>query len=95
MINIAGQEEALHPEGVIDLAPYLHAVDRELAPLEFLPDREPAVVYQTSDGRYDHVMYPCNRSNVYLVVVVALRDGEVHGHFVLDLAEEYGLPSAE
>ena len=93
MIDIKGQEDVLHPDGVIDLEPYLLALGHELAPLELLPDREPAVVYQTSDGRYDHVMYPCNRSNVYVVIVVALREGDVHGHFVLDLAHEYGLPS--
>jgi hypothetical protein len=80
---------------VIDLDPYLRAVAHELAPLELLPDREPAVVYQTSDGRDDHVMYPCDRSDVYLVVVVAVREGNIHGHFVLDLAKEYGRSSEE
>jgi hypothetical protein len=92
MVDIKGREDVVRPEGVLDLEPYLRAVAGELAPLELLPDRPPAAVYQTSDGCFDHVLYSCNRSNVYLVVVVAVREGQVHGHFVLDLAEEYGLP---
>jgi hypothetical protein len=91
MLDIKGREGEVYPQGVMDLQPYLRALKREIAPLELLPDRPPAAVYQCSDGRFDQVLYPCNRSNVYLVVVVAVRDDRVHGHFVLDLAQEYGL----
>ena len=90
MVDIKGREDIVHPDGVIDLNPYLRAVEADIAPLELLPDVSPSAVY-TSGGRYDHVLYPCNRSNVYLVVVVARDD--VYGHHVLDLQKEYDLPS--
>jgi hypothetical protein len=92
MIDINGREDLIS-DGVIDLEPYLRAVEPGIAPLELLPDTPPAAVYRSADGRFDHVLYPCNRSNVYVVVIVALGDDHVHGHHVLDLKKEYGPPS--
>jgi hypothetical protein len=83
MIDIKGREDVAHPAGVIDLAPYLRAVGADIAPLALIADAPPAAVY-TCGGRFDHVLYPCDRSNVYLVVVVTRHD--VHGHYVLDLS---------
>jgi hypothetical protein len=91
MVDISGRED-LVSDGVIDFGPYLRAAEPGIAPLELLSDTPPAAVYRSADGRFDHVLYPCNRSNVYLVVVVALRDDRVHGHHVLDLKKEYGSP---
>ena len=61
-------------------------------PFELLSDAPPAAVYRSADGRFDHVLYPCNRSNAYLVVIVALVEGRVLGHHVLDLKREYSMP---
>jgi hypothetical protein len=93
MIDIKGREDEIHPDGVLDLDPYLRAVEANIEPLQLLSDTPPAAVYHSPDGGFDHVLYPINRSNVYLVVVVAPDDDRVHGHYVLDLAREYGLPS--
>ena len=93
MVDINGREDLVQAEGVIDLEPYLRAAEPGIAPLELLSDVPPAGVYRSSDSRFDHVLYPCNRSNVYLVVVVALGDDRVHGHHVLDLKHEYPLPA--
>lgn len=89
MIDINGRED-LVSDGVIDLDPYLRATEPSIAPLELLPDKPPAAVYRSADGRFDHVLYPCNRSNLYLVIVVELRADHVHGHYLLDLQKEYG-----
>jgi hypothetical protein len=86
MVDIKGREDEVHPDGVLDLDPYLRAVEADLEPLRLLPDAPPAAVYHSPDGGFDHVLYPCNRSNVYLVVVVAPDDGRVHGHHVLDVS---------
>lgn len=90
MVDIKGREDVVDDEGVLDLEPYLLAAEAGIAPLELLSDAPPAAVYRSADGRFDHVLYPCNRSNVYLVVVVALGDDRVFGHYVLDLEREYG-----
>jgi len=71
MVDINGRED-LVSDGVIDLDPHLRAAESGIAPLELLSDTPPAAVYRSADGRFDHVLYPCNRSNVYVVVVVTL-----------------------
>ena len=91
MVDIKGRQDLFHPDGVIDLMPYLRAAQADIAPLELLADAPPSAVYRTADRRFDHVLYPCDRSNVYLVVVV-VADAFVYGHFVLDLQKDYGLP---
>jgi hypothetical protein len=93
MVDIKGREDLFHPEGVLDLQPYMRAAQADIAPLELLADAPPSSVYLSADRRFEHVLYPCDRSNVYLVVVV-VADAFVYGHFVLDLQKEYGLPSS-
>jgi hypothetical protein len=70
---------------VIDLESYLRAAEADIAPLELLPDVPPSAIYLTADHKFDHVLYPCDRSNVYLVVVVSVPNASVRGHVVLDL----------
>ena len=95
MIDIKDREDVVQPEGVIDLAPYIEAIpDSDLIGVGLLSAAPPSAVYRASDGRFDHVLYPCNRSNVYLVIVVALAPDRVYGHCILDLNREYGLGAA-
>jgi hypothetical protein len=91
MINILGLETTIHKEGVLDLTPYLVSVEKEIAPLQLLPDVPPSAVYHSVELDIDHVLYPCDRSNTYLVIVVSQKAGTVHGHYILDLAHEFGL----
>jgi len=92
MIPILGQEHVVQPEGVIDLEPYIAAIPAaDFAGMELLPGVEPSDVRRSSDDRFDHVLYRCNRSNVYLVVVVALHPDAVYGHYVLDLGAIYSV----
>jgi hypothetical protein len=95
MLDIKGREPELHPEGVIDLEPYLGAISRsDFGALRLLSGAPPTSVYRSEDGRFDHILYPCDRPNVFLVVVVALRPDRVQGHYILDLNKEYGLDGA-
>jgi len=95
MVDIKGRENTFHPEGVLDVTPYLLAVEESIAPLQLLSDVPPSEVVHSPEWNLDHVLYPCDRSNTYLVVVVAQGFGEVHGHYILDLNKEYGLQSGE
>lgn len=92
MIDIKGREDVVHPDGVLDLEPYLRLAAADIAPLELLSDASPAAVYHSPDRGFDHVLYPCNRSNAYLVIVVDPRVDDVYGHHLVDLEVEYGLP---
>lgn len=93
MVDLKGREDVVHPGGVIDLAPYLSAAEVSIAPLQLLSDVPPTAVYHSPDRGFDHVLYPCNRANTYMVVVVVPSAGEIHGHYIIDLASEYGLRS--
>jgi hypothetical protein len=95
MVDIKDREDTVQPEGVIDLEPYLKSIPPEdFGDVHLMPGVPPAAVYRCQDDRFDHVLYPCSRSNLYLVVVIALRPDRVHGHYFLDLNEEYGFDRA-
>jgi hypothetical protein len=76
-----------------DIWPYVDAVpDADLAPFG-IAGADVESVYRTGDDRFEHVLIPTSTNNVFLVVVVDLRAGDVHGHHVLNLNEKYGLPT--
>ncbi len=89
MVDIKGREDSVHPDGVLDLDPYLRALEDDIAPLQLLSDMPPAAIYHSADRGFDHVLYPCDRSNTYLVVIIAQSADQVHGHYVLNLGREY------
>lgn len=93
-VEITGREDSVHPEGVIDIEPYLAVIPpRDFQGAALLSGAPPTVVYRLGEGRFDHVLYPTTRRNVFLVVIVQLRPDHVLGHYLLDLNTEYGLDS--
>lgn len=47
--------------------------------------------YEEASRRYVFVNIDTNDKNVFMVVVLDTHENRVHGHFLLDLNEEYGL----
>ena len=91
MRDIAGQEEVLQPEGALDLAPYVDAIPAEdLDGHKLLGNDIVEHAYRSGDNAYDHVMFPCEKKNIYLVVVVRLSPDSPYGHHLLNLDREYG-----
>jgi hypothetical protein len=91
MKNITAQENLLQPDGVIDLTPYVDAVPAEdLEGNTLLGNDVVEFVYRSADNVYDHVAFPCQQQNVFLVVVVKLAPDEPYGHHLLNLDNEYG-----
>jgi hypothetical protein len=76
---------------VIDMWPYVAAVNSaDLAGHE-IHDQLVEYVYRDAKDRYDHVLVMTKTKNVYLAVVVDLIANRVHGHYLLNLNEKYGL----
>lgn len=48
-------------------------------------------VYQSGDRAFMHVVIDYEREHSNLVVVVDLERQQIHGHYLLGIAEEYGL----
>jgi hypothetical protein len=95
LTNITGREPEVHPEGVINIEPYIRSVPSAdllgfKLPDEFLVE----VVYQTFGGDFDVVNIMTRTKNVFLVVVVDNKNERIHGHLILDLNKEYGLDAA-
>lgn len=43
-----------------------------------------------ASGRFEHVLVPTDEPNVFMVLVLDLRECVVHGHRLLNLDREYG-----
>ena len=92
----APMHEVTGEEGeIVDIWEYVECV-----PLEDLDGlaQAPEVVshvWRDAYDRYDHVLLPLTRTNVFLVIVVDLKNRCVYGHHVLDLGALYGQPSDE
>lgn len=52
-------------------------------------------VYVNSQETFSHVLINSNDRNVFMVVVLDLVAGTVHGHRLLNLKKEYGLDSSD
>jgi hypothetical protein len=76
---------------VIDIWPYVTAVPRDERWGHAVVPQTIEAVYRRGDAQFDHVLVTTTTSNVFLVVVVDLREDRIFGHILLDLNEEYGL----
>ena len=51
-------------------------------------------VYDLSCGRYSHVLVNSKAKDVFMVLVLDLKNGVVFGHRVLNLNDKYGIAKA-
>ena len=80
------------PGEVIDIWPYIGSVASEARlPPSVIQDELVEYVYRTSDGAFDHVLVPTGKKNIFLAVIVSRTESSIHGHYMLDLNEKYGL----
>ena len=87
MKNVIGEES----EPIVDIWPYAEEVFAQELPGVSADDAEVGYVYLSGDGKYHQVGIWYGEPNVYLVVVVNLKEASIYGHRILNLSEEYGL----
>ena len=46
-------------------------------------------VYRNDLNTFDHIMLPTTNKNIYMVIVVDLKERAVFGHHLLDMTEKY------
>jgi len=83
------QNVTSNPGAIIDIWPYIDALDLDVLGLPSLTDVEH--VYRDALGRFDQVLIGTGRFNTLLVIVVDLAKGDVLGHRLLDLNQEYAV----
>ena len=80
----------------LDIWPYVAEAKRGMDLSEYaFEERLVEFVYRDPSGRFDHVLIPYGIENVYLAVVVDRAEKRVHGHYLLDLNQEYGVGYAK
>lgn len=85
-------EVTKRPGRCIDVWIYVDLIRGSIGlPQQVFDDRLVHYVYRSQSGRYDHVLIPSGRYNVFLVIVVDRVENSVFGHHVLDLNAEFGL----
>ena len=77
--------------GGASIWPYVAAVPGEDLQGHGVHPRLVDCVFRSADKRWDLVHVGTNMQNVYLVIVVDIPAGRVHGHILLDLNEKYGV----
>jgi len=83
-------------DATLDVWPYVAEARRGLELSDYaFEHRLVELVYRSEDGRYDHVLIPYGVENVYLAIIVDREEQRVHGHYLLDLNEEYGVEYAK
>ncbi len=83
-------------DATVDIWPYVAEAKRGLEISDYAVDhRFVDYVYRSEDARYDHVLIPYGVENVYLAIIVDRTEQRVHGHYLLDLNEEYGVGYAK
>ena len=75
----------------IPLAGYLDAIPASDLRGRDFTGRQVERVYRDPTGRFLHVLLAATTPDVYLVIVVDEPAQSIHGHYVLDLNQEYGL----
>jgi len=52
-------------------------------------------VYRDGGGRWEHVLVTSDMPSTFMVIVLDLAAGQVHGHHLLDLNKRYGLTGTD
>ena len=82
----------LTAEPVVDIWPYVRQLTLDKVVLEYVFKNELVEkVYRNDKGTFEHILLPTDNSNIFIVVIVDLRQNKITGHYRLDLNKEYGL----
>ena len=48
-------------------------------------------VYRNSTNTFDQILIPTEKKNIYLIIIVNIKNKNIFGHYLLDLNKEYGI----
>jgi hypothetical protein len=76
-------------EQLLDIWPYVDAIP--LADLDSFELADVAYVYLNPSRNYQHVLVATEDKNVFLVIVIDVKQVKIRGHHLLNMVELYGL----
>lgn len=79
-------------EPVVDIWPYVEELrgDKIVSDYVFTNELIESVI-SNGDGSFHHVVLPTDKKNVFIVLIVDVKQRGIMGHFKLDLNAQYGL----
>jgi hypothetical protein len=79
-------------EPIVDIWPYVQQLTRDNEVSNYVYENQLVeMVSRNGKGTFDHVLIPTDKSNVFVVIIVDLKNKAIKGHFKLDINKEYGL----
>lgn len=77
---------------VVDIWDYVGHLTKDKEVLDYVNEEQLVEkVYRNDEETFDHILLPTDNSNIFIVIIVDIRQKEIKGHFRLDLNKEYGL----
>lgn len=76
-------------EQLLDIWPYVDAIP--LGDLDGFELADVTYVYLNPSGNYQHVLVATEDKNVFLVIVIDVKQVKIRGYHLLNLVEIYGL----
>jgi hypothetical protein len=76
---------------LFDFWPYFDAIPVDHFQAHDCSSGRVEYVYQHSSGVFEHVLVDSEDKNIFMVVVIHRSLRQVHGHYLLDINEEYGV----
>ena len=86
------QDVTATAQPIVDIWPYVNLLvqNKIVAPHVFI-DELVEYVYRNGNATYDHVLLPTDSEKLFIVIVVSTNQAAIYGHYLLDLAQEYGI----
>jgi hypothetical protein len=79
-------------EPIIDIWNYVEQlVQQDVVDIHVCKNNLVEKVYRNDTSGFDHVLLPTEKKNVFVAVVIDLKNQIIVGHIKLDLNEKYGL----
>ena len=72
---------------IVDVWEYIRKLDRSVSNVHqhTIDNRLIAKIYRNSHSSYDQILIPTVVKNIFLIIIVSLKNKNISGHYVLDL----------
>lgn len=77
-------------EPVLDIWEYIEQLTIDNIVLKYVLEKQLVEkVYRNALNTFEHILFPTDNTNIFIVLVVDIKEKIIYGHFKLDLEKEY------
>ena len=80
-------------EAIIDIWEYVKLLDQSKYSIDNSVINKKTVekAYRNSIKTFDHILIPTSQKNMFLIIIVSIKNKNIFGHYLLDLNKEYSI----